>query len=105
MQTVTFKGRDLQVDELTVAQLESAMQRAGEDSAGGQVSAIDNCFISDFVTEYMLELATGLDAAELRTVRPSELVPLVTAFRAENAVFLQGLAANVAPTGGQARTR
>lgn len=101
MQTVSFKGRDIQVDELTVSQLEQALQAAGEDARSGGVTAIDNCFLADFVTEEMLLLATGLGSEDLRSVRPSELVPVVEAFKAQNEVFLAGLRKTMAR--GEAR--
>ncbi len=86
--TIKFKGIDISVKELTVAQLEEVLQ----DATTGSMTMIDRVFNPDFISERMIVLSTGLDAAELCTVAPSELRPIVDAVKEVNPDFLAGAA-------------
>lgn len=85
VKTVKFKGQDVQVHELTVAQLDQVLGSSGE------LSMIDRIFNPDMVNEQMLTLATGLPTEDLRGSLPSDLRPLVDAVKEVNPDFLSGL--------------
>ena len=88
-ETVTFLGKKVKVNELTVGQLDDIL---GETEFK---SSIDRIFNRDMVTESMLVAATGLSQEDLRSVAPSELRPLVEAFKVANSDFLAGMASIV----------
>jgi hypothetical protein len=83
--TIKFKGNDLKVHELTVAQLDDIL---GNDDP---LSMIDRIFNPDMVSEQMIVLTTGLPLGELRSCQPSALRPLVEAIKEVNPDFLSGL--------------
>lgn len=84
---VKFKGADVTVSELTVTQLESAVE------SSKSFTMIDRIFDSEVVTQSMLEQATGLSGDELRSSYPSEIRLLVDGFKEVNPDFLSGMAA------------
>jgi hypothetical protein len=83
--TIKFKGKDLKVHELTVAQLDDLL------GSTEPLSMIDRIFNPDMVSEQMLVLSTGLPVGELRSCQPSALRPLVEAVKEVNPDFLSGL--------------
>jgi len=83
---VKFKGMDITVREFTAADYEKLLP-----AAGGKISFIDICFNGDMVDERMLQVATGLDAADLHSTTPSRLRPLVEAVKEANPDFFTGL--------------
>lgn len=83
--TIKHKGQDIEVRELTVAQLDQILSETGE------MSIIDRVFNPDLVNERMLELCTGLGIFELRSCPPSDLRPLVDAVKEVNPDFLAGI--------------
>jgi hypothetical protein len=85
-ETITFLGKKVKVSELTVGQLDAIL---GEN---GPASSIDRIFNREMITESMLVASTGLPPEDLRSVAPSELRPLVEAFKLANADFLSGMA-------------
>ena len=85
MQTITLRGQNIDVRELTVAEIDQVLSDRAE------LTIIDRVFNPDMVNERMLIQATGLDEEALRQYRPSELRPLVEAVKAENADFLAGV--------------
>jgi hypothetical protein len=88
-ETIDFLGKAVKVNELTVGQLDDILGDTGP------ASSIDRIFNREMVTESMLLKATGLAPEALRKVAPSELRPLVEAFKRANADFLAGMASIV----------
>jgi hypothetical protein len=88
-ETITFLGNKIKVSELTVGQLDTIL---AETTA---ISVIDRIYNREMITESMLLAATGIDQTDLRSVAPSELRPLVEAFKTVNADFLSGMASIV----------
>lgn len=84
--TIKHQGRDIEVKELTVEQLDAVLSAAKQP-----LTVIDRIFNADMVSEHMLSLCTGLDIAALRSTRPSELRPLVDAVKEVNPDFLSGM--------------
>ena len=88
-ETIQFLGKKVKVSELTVGQLDAILRETG------QPSSIDRIFNRELITESMLQESSGLTADELRSVAPSDLRPLVDAFKKANADFLSGMASIV----------
>lgn len=81
-----FKGEDVQVRELTVAELDDILANTGE------MSMIDRLFDADLVTERMLSVTTGIPAEDLRSVSASDLRPLVEVVKEAHPDFLSAMA-------------
>lgn len=81
-----FKGQDISVRELTVAELDDILANAGE------MSMIDRIFDADMVTENMLSVTTGIALEELRSVAASDLRPLVEIVKEAHPDFLAAMA-------------
>ena len=82
--TVKFKGQDIQVRELTVAELDAIL-------ADDEATIMDRIFDGSLISEAMVRVCTGIEAGELRASYPSELAVLVEAVKEVNPDFLSGM--------------
>lgn len=82
---VKFKGQDTVVRELTVDELDCIL-------ADDEVTTFDRVFDGSMITEAMVRICSGLDAKELRSSHPSDLLVLIDAVKEVNPDFLSGMA-------------
>jgi len=82
---LSFKGKDIEVRELTVLQLDTVL------GSNGDMTMIDRVFNPDMVTSLMLEMSTGVSTEDMRSCSPSDLRPLVDAVKEVNKDFLAGM--------------
>ena len=81
---VRLGDREITVKELTVAQVRSIIS---ELESNYELAILDLMFTD--VPSLALQMSTGLSDSELDDYSPSELTPLIEAFREANPFFVQ----------------